>query len=810
MIKIKNSKAVIGFILIFLGFSAMGLIENPVLEKIQTNLSVWRINYAPEKVYLHHDKPYYMTGEVIWLNAYLVHASDLTPSDKSKILYIDLINDKNELVKKLTLETEDGRTNGDLSLPGDLQEGAYTLVAYTNWMKNFGKEQFFKKPIYIWSPESNDKTQDPPARSEPDFQFFPEGGEMVTGISGKVAFKATGPDGKGIEVTGELYDDTGLKLTDIASTHAGMGSFRITPDSTRSYLAKVTFENGTRREYRLPKASPVGYGMNFETQGEQINITTVTNHPVGENVLLTGIAGDQLRYSQEFHLIPNEKNRLEIPKSAFPTGILRFTLATSTGDPLAERLVFIDHADQLNLTISSNQQQFLGREQVMLEMEAKDQQGNPVATSFSLAVTDDQLASRESNGMKIQSYLLLTSDLKGYIEAPGYYFNPENEDRHAALDLLMMTQGWRRFAWKDILADNFPAIDHSPEFDIRISGNLQKDNGDPIPNGEALLFLKDKYQTFIATETNENGDFVFEGFHFNDSIDVLIQGTDARGRTGNVNVSIDDEVYYPQLQATGNWSTESAAARINRDYFSPSQPLFQGIETDISSLELGELLLEEVVVEGRAEISRPFTLHRNADMTIEASQLPTAPSGNILEVLQGRVAGLQVVRSGPNQFSAVIRGQGTPLYLLDGVPVDESMLQSINQYDISRIEILKSPGNTGIYGGRGSGGVIALFTQRGPTEIEEPETGDHITVQRVGGFSKTRQFYSPKYGENTRSEIPDFRSTIYWNPNVRTNEKGIAQVTFFTADRSTLYRVNAEGISEKGKVGQAELILEVY
>ncbi|WP_162419592.1 TonB-dependent receptor plug domain-containing protein [Cyclobacterium roseum] len=810
MNKIKNSKAVVGFVLIVLGFSAMGLIENPVLEKIQTNLSVWRINYAPEKVYLHHDKPYYMSGEVIWLNAYLVHASDLTPSDKSKILYVDLINDKNELVKKLTLETEDGRTNGDLSLPGDLQEGEYTLVAYTNWMKNFGKEQFFKKPIYIWSPESNDKNPDPTVKSDPDFQFFPEGGEMVTGISGKVAFKATGPDGQGIEVTGEVYDDTGLKLTDIASTHVGMGSFRITPDSARSYLAKVTFENGTTREYPLPKASPLGYGMNFESQGERIEITTVTNHPTGENVLLTGIAGDQLRYSQEFRMIPNEENRLEIPKSAFPTGIVRFTLATAAGEPLAERLVFIDHADQLSLTISSNQQQFLSREQVMLEIEAKDPKGNPVATSFSLAVTDDQLASRESNGMKIQSYLLLTSDLKGYIEAPGYYFNPENEDRHAALDLLMMTQGWRRFAWKDILADNFPAIDHSHEFDIRISGNLQKDNGDPIPNGEAILFLKDKYQTFIATETNENGNFVFEGFHFNDSIDVLIQGTDARGRTRNVNVSIDDEVYFPLLQATGNWSTESAVARINRDYFSPSLPLFQGIETDISSLELGELLLEEVVVEGRAEISRPFTLHRNADMTIEANQLPPAPSGNILEVLQGRVAGLQVVRSGPNQFSAVIRGQGTPLYLLDGVPVDESMVQSINQYDISRIEILKSPGNTAIYGGRGSGGVIALFTQRGPSEIEEPETGDHIIVQRIGGFSKTRQFYSPKYGENTRSEIPDFRSTIYWNPNVRTNEKGLAQVTFFTADRSTLYRVNAEGISEKGKIGQAELMLEVY
>ncbi|MDN3689808.1 TonB-dependent receptor plug domain-containing protein [Cyclobacterium jeungdonense] len=810
MITTKNIKSILACTLIFLGFSALIFIENPVLEKIETNLSVWRTNYAPEKVYVHHDKPYYMTGEVIWLSAYLVHASDLTPSDKSKILYVDLINDKNELVKKLKLETDQGRTNGDLSIPGDLQEGEYTLVAYTNWMRNFGEEQFFKKSIYIWSPESKNKDPEAPVNSHPDFQVFPEGGEMVNGINGRVAFKATGSDGRGIKVNGGIYDDTGLKVTDIVSTHGGMGDFDITPDPSRSYFAKVTFENGYSQEYPLPDVSTVGFGMGFETKRELIEINTFTNQPGGENVLLTGIAGDQLLYSKEFHLIPNEKYLSEIPKSAFPTGIVRFTLAKSTGEPLAERLVFVDHADQLNLTIKSNQQQFLSREQVMLEIEARDQQGNPVSTSFSLAVTDDQLASKEREGLQIQSYLLLTSDLKGYIESPGYYFNPENKDRHAALDLLMMTQGWRRFAWKDLLEDNFPAIDHSPQFDISIRGSLQKDNGDPIQDGEAILFLKDKYQTFITTETNENGDFVFEGFHFKDSIDVLIQGTDARGRTGNVNVSIDDEVYFPQLQETENLYTKSGAGAINRDYFSPSLPLFQGIETDINSLELGELLLEEVIVEGRAEISRPFTLHRNADVVIEANQLPTAPSGNILEVLQGRVAGLQVFRSGPNQFSAVIRGQGTPLYLLDGVPVDESMLQSINQYDISRIEILKSPGNVGIYGGRGSGGVIALFTQRGPTEMEDPETGDHIIIQRVGGFSKTRQFYSPKYGENTRSETPDFRSTIYWNPNVVTNENGIAKVNFFTADRSTLYRVIAEGISEKGKVGQAELMLEVY
>lgn len=371
----------------------------------------------------------------------------------------------------------------------------------------------------------------------------------------------------------------------------------------------------------------------------------------------------------------------------------------------------------------------------------------------------------------------------------------------------MMTQGWRKFTWKEIVENDFPAISHAPELDIRISGNLATDIGSAIENGDAVLFLKDKYQTFLTTETDEKGNFVFEGFYFRDSIDVLIQGNDARGRTRNVNVTIDQKPFIPQIRSD---YLGPSAEQLNRQKRAPGTPLFQGMENEIGGLELGEVLLEEVVVEGRAEISRPFTLHRDADVVLESGQLPVSPSGNILEALQGRVAGLQVLRSGPNQFRAVIRGQGTPLYLLDGVPVDESMLQSISQFDISRVEILKSPGNTAIYGGRGGGGVIALFTHRGPTEMQEPETGDHIIVQRVGGFSKTRQFYSPRYGENSQPTVSDLRSTIYWNPTVKTDENGTATLRFYTADRSSLYRVVAEGISGKGKVGEAELLLEVY
>ncbi|MEX0884706.1 MAG: TonB-dependent receptor plug domain-containing protein, partial [Cyclobacteriaceae bacterium] len=465
---------------------------------------------------------------------------------------------------------------------------------------------------------------------------------------------------------------------------------------------------------------------------------------------------------------------------------------------------------QMDIEISPDKKQFLNREQVTLNIEAKDAEGKPLSTDIALAVTDGQLAVKDQNDMHILSYLLLSSDLKGFVEEPGYYFNPENNDRYEALDLLLMTQGWRRFTWQEIVTDSFPKMDHSPELDIKIRGRLLKDNGDPVQKGEALLFLKDKYETFLATETDEKGNFVFDGFHFRDSIEVLVQGKDQKGKFNNVNVQLERRSFSPDNLEGLIPLSKHMDERINRQYIPPALPLFQGMESDIGSMELGEFLLEEVVVEGKAEISEPFRLHRNADVVIDASQLPPAPSGNILQVLQGRVAGLQITPGGPNQFNAVIRGQGTPLFLLDGMPIDAGMLQSINQFDISRVEVLKSPGNNGIYGGRGEGGVIALYTHRGNESIEEPEAGDHITVQRIGGFSKTRQFYVPPYDENNGPDVRDERSTIFWSPNVKTNENGQATVRFFTSDRNTFYRVIGEGISEKGKPGKSELFLEVY
>jgi len=407
------------------------------------------------------------------------------------------------------------------------------------------------------------------------------------------------------------------------------------------------------------------------------------------------------------------------------------------------------------------------------------------------------------------TYLLLSSDLKGHIESPRYYFDNDNADRETALRHLMMTQGWRKFGWDQMLAEEYPSIRHQNEVDLNIRGRLVDRKGEPIKNGQALLFLKDRFQTFITTETNADGYFTFRGFYFTGNIQVVIQGSDHRGRTEGVEVQMLEKGTFPLISENFIRLPEQFSSDLPENYVVNTHRLFEGIGTALGDMELSELLLEEVVVEGRAEIRKPFTLHREADMVLHTNRLPVAPSGNILESLQGRVAGLQVTQAGRNQFRAVIRGQGTPLYLLDGMPISEETMQMINQFDINRIEILKRPGSTGIYGGRGSGGVIALFTGTPYEETIDLEGGKHITVERISGFSKTRQFYTPSTETAGYDNLPDLRSTIYWNPSISLEYNVSKEISFTTGDTPGTYRVILEGMTANGKPLFKEYTFEV-
>jgi hypothetical protein len=806
-----KKRMIAAFFLLTLALSSFVMVKSvreSIRELIEENLRTLRTNYGVEKVYVHLDKPYYVAGETLWLKAYIRDAASLQATERSDVVYVDLTDASGKPAKQLTLKATRGQAAGDIALPDSLPGGKYRLTAYTSWMRNFGENSFFTKEIHIWNP-ADTAAASPNATladGKMDLQFFPEGGHLVAGLPGQVAFKAIDSLGLSMPVKAALFDQEGRKILDFTSEHLGMGAFSFTPEANKRYYAKVNFRNGITLDYLLPEALPQGYTLSVDelSRPDSIAVRVQTNVPDARPLLLTAIAQDRLIFSRQVVWEDNEY-RVNVARDAFPTGVVRFTLAQPMSEPYAERLTFVNNQDQLTLNVRTDRKIYGTREKVTLQIEANNAAGEPVSTDFSLAVTDDELVTPAPNGLSIQSYLLLTSDLKGFVEQPEYYFAEATPERQRALSYLMMTQGWRRFTWQQIVAGDFPQIQFPAETDLTIRGKLVTSKGKPVAGGEVILYLKDQHETFIVGETNQNGEFAFEGFSFTDSVSLVIQGTDARGRREPVVVQMHTRDLVPAAPQALVPGADQLLASTRREYIDASAQQIQAVD-EAQSYTLGDIVLKDIVIENRAKIVEPFRLHNRADVSLRADQLPVPPSGNILEVLQGRVAGLQVYRTGPNDFRAVIRGQGQPLYLVDGVPVHESAVNMLSPFDIETIEVLKNVADAGIYGGRAAGGVIAFFTKRGTTSYEEVDISDKrfIIIHRAAGFARTREFYSPKYEAKAAKKEPDYRTTVYWNPMVRTDASGKAEVSFYTTDRTTRYRAILEGISDEGKPGRQE------
>lgn len=794
-------------IFLLLGLSAFIWKADPVdnlLTQIRQQLQTQRVNINAEKMYVHLDKTHYVAGETIWWKAYLVQASDLKSLTTDEVVQLDLLKPDGDVIRQIELKAENGKAAGYLELPDSLEAGVYQLVAYTNWMRNFDNQQLFRKKIRVLTTDA----ASPAVVSETkptqiaDVQFFPEGGDLIAGVPSRLAFKAISSQGLGVDVKGRIVDEQGNSLTDFESMHAGMGAVLLTPQGGKQYKAIITRADGSELTFELPEVKAEGYAMAVDEYNtpEQLTINLHSNGVQKQPLLLTIIANDAVEHSQKIQEI-NGQLELAIDKKKLPAGINRITLATAEGRLLAERLVFMHPDRQLQLSVSMNEPDYLKREKVQLTIEARDTQGKPVPANLSLAVTDAELIPADSEQRSIYAHLLLNSDLKGHIEQPDYYFKDITSDKRKALSYVMMTHGWRRFEWESLVNPEQPAFAHPRKAALSIDGRLVKENGDAVENGEVILYVKDQHEIFIVEETDEEGYFSFEGFDFQDSVEMVIQGTTAKGNR-NVQVLMEEQTFTPEWQDIPSPMQSSELMASTERFVNRSAN--QAAVEKIYKPGLKEMLLKEIVVQERREnIVEPFRLHQRADVVIDAESLPVAPSGNVLESLQGRIPGVRIFRNGMYDYRAVIRGSGSPLYLLDGMPVDASALTAISQFDLERIEVLKGP-SAAIYGGRGGGGVIALFSKRGGTEYEEVEPGDNIILYRAGGFQQYREFYQPRYTAEGQTDRPDYRTTLHWEPNVQTDASGKATVSFFTADRATDYRVVINGITGAGLPGFAE------
>jgi TonB-dependent SusC/RagA subfamily outer membrane receptor len=757
------------------------------LEYITSHFEEYVSKYPQQKVYLQLDRDEYETGSTIWYKAYVLNDTEKKPETRSKNLYIELISPTQKVFMYRLLKIEDGMAHGDFPVHDTIATGMYCLRAYTRNMKNFGKEYLFKKNIRInhneeiyYSKEFHKKAKKV-AREDKDLdlQFFPEGGDFVNGLETSIAFKAIDQKGRSIDVKGQVYTKKGTLIGDFETSHAGMGKMDFKPVFGEKYYAVVKQDKGGKLKFELPEVLEKGYHLNVDALGKQVKVKITTNKvfgndPVAKTVYLFVQNGGKI-YSSGKHQFQSNEINLTIGKANFPSGVLHFTLFNGQGQPQCERLVFIDHGKKLDIKTNSEIKTVGKRGKVEFDIDVSND-GEPVETELSIAVKNKSQTDIGNGSTNIRNYMLLQSDLRGFIENPDYYLGGTIKQQKD-LDLLMLTQGWRKFTWTDVMKDSIAEPEFPVETDLRITGRITKyffDIG--VKDATVKLTLLNKYNDVFSDISKKKGRFEFTNLDYADTLDVLIE---VRTKWNRKNVMIlpdMDRELGSDFDAFNNFYLDSLVVRRKIKHEPYKEP------------------------EPDPNVPEDFKLHDRADNVVYFDDPSFSSQASVMDALRGRVPGLNVGQNG-----ATLRGPSSillsndPMYLVDGVETGYSGVQAINVNDVDRVEILKGP-TAAIYGMRGANGVIAVYTKKGFYY----KRGE-IRFKMLG-YHTPKKFYSPKYEADTENnESEDLRKTVYWNPSVKTDKNGKAHISFYQSDIVDDFEIVIEGMDKNGTTGYKKI-----
>lgn len=790
------------------------------IDKISLLLEQFEQKFPQEKVHLHIDRNYFATGDTLHFQAYVVNSDKNQFSTLSKILYVDLLNVDNSSRTTLRFPLEEGTASGTIEFPDTLKEGTYILQAYTNWMRNFDKDFFYHTILKIGSvadSRSNIKKEIPILkRTFHEAQFFPEGGNLVDGLTSVVGFKVTGPDGLGEEVSGTVVDGSGQVLTSFRSAFTGMGRLILKPLAGHNYTALVKFKDGTIQKFALPRSSSSGCILTVNNQ-ENNNVfiqVKQSGQQLAGPVYLVAQANNKLISITEINTVGNSAT-LSIPRRKLPSGIVQLTLFDKFSDPKAERMIFINRYDQLRLNLSIPKMTS-GSPKVKITLEVTDELSNPVSGGFSVAVLNQSTTTDSSIRMpSILSDLLLTSDLKGNVEFPDYYFRDKSPETSLNLDNLMLTQGWRRFVWKDILAEKFPELIYKVEKNLSLSGRAES-RGLPVPNLRLSMVSKGGKAFTLDTITDSKGRFAFDLPDLVGQQQFMVVAS----TKGNKDVKILFD-HNPQPNAAGSPIPVSPSGldnqllnylAVKRQYPTDRVQIFTGQPHQIKEVEVKskKLTLTEKAVAASANLNGPG----NADQIITYKDLNNCKDLEIC--LQGKLNGVffkTVIDPNSHSYKKVpfsISGMDKPMLLvIDGVaiPSNQASLNSIPAVNVQSIEVLRTGSKLVVYGMEASGGVLVITTKKGGIDYEGINEPLKIMGNVPGvfyvtydGYHKSREFYIPPMDQTfmKKSKSPE---TIFWKPLVQTNDEGKELVEFPVGINVKKIAVVVEGLSADGKIG---------
>lgn len=818
--------------------------ENPpakvIFEQYMNQAQTFSNNYPREKAYLHFDNTSYYVGDTIWFKAYVTLAEKQVFSSISRPLYVELVDQAGHVTEKQIIKLSQGEGSGQFVLPQSMLSGYYEVRAYTRWMLAFSDPQYFSRTFPIYQLSHSDQLErsistyelSPSMEKRPEetreklsLRFFPEGGQLVEGITSQVAFKAESKNEGNIQLSGTLYTKEGQEITSFETLHDGMGAFEYTPSALPA-IAKVNFQ-GKKYEFTLPKALPSGYVLKVDNNAGAISVTVSCNAATPQDTLAVFISHQGRPYAyQLIYCQANEPQQFTVLSRKLPAGVLQISLLNRTGNTLCDRFVFASPRAPLQISPKGLKEIYAPYAPIRCELQLNNAIGEPMPGKLSVSIRDAVRSDYMEYDNNIFTDLLLTSDLKGYIHQPGYYFTESSLRKQKELDILLMVHGWRKYDMtQQIGISPFTPL-QLPESQLVLYGQVKSTILKNKLKDIALSVMVKRDAEIITgqTVTDENGHFSIPLEDFEGSMEAVIQ-TRKVGKERNKDASIFiDRHFSPATRAYSYKELHPEWGNIA--HWQQEAEKFDSLYMDSIRRVDGLYLLDEVEIKSKRRRQSTNMATKINEQSIDAyydirqavDQL--RDNGKVVTTIPEVMEKLNPLFYWDRKDDSCTYRQKPICYIMD------NKILSSTEVNMMLTEI---DGLASIIISKGTGGIDDEIIQNTKMSnsndvdvseldkysifyliplprhdvLNKHETAALGTRQTVmQGYTPVLEYYSPAYPDKELyMDKADKRRTLYWNPSVQTDDNGKAVIECYNNQYSTPLIIQAETLSNDGKLG---------
>ncbi len=767
--------------------------NDPFIIEAKKQLKTYDMPSKGEKVYIHHDRPVYAQGEEMWFKAYVVNMTTNSRSEASKLLNIELLSPFGEKVYSARFRIEDGISYGRINIPQGLASGYYDLVAYSDWMQQFDSRLYFKKKLSIVNvADATDVMATSAQDTVSRFRYHAEGGTLIDGIAAQLGFVATDANGAPTEVKGRLLNKDGRQAAQIKSEFSGFGSVFIMPRKSNPMQTVIT--SGVFEQSPIPEFKEEGYSMlvnNLRPKTLDITVRATPEFEGRKFYLL--VISNGVMFDRKIGIITKGLFRTEVPESVLPGGIAQILLVDDQANIHCRRNVFISSPDAATVKYYLPKKDFKSGERVDMVLEINDQNGKSLGLSnISVSVVDLDKISRSAVHQNIKSYLNLDYILDYELHNSGELFLDYERETLKRLEWLMLNQ---HFILPEIksFSDTKNAHNKAPESNtIGITGRASVRKDVPLSNGFlSFITYPDAAKGMWYVRTDEDGYFAIPDTN-TDSTRVIVMAWDEKGNStaAEIGWGIDFPTGRKPTSIPQDATLKKYLGALRKDpgISSSETPTFKAAALKSAAPARGYGKASQIV-----EITEKFNAYATA-----------------FQLLQSGIQGLDSEKK-ETGFAVKLKGSTHPaLIIMDGLILNselvmgskgtsklslEEQLNSINTSTIDRLEVVKEAGDFKFFGKIWPGGIIAIYSKRSANLLQQYES-DILKEMWLPGLEQQHAFVVPDFTSPQSSK--GSRTTLYWNPDITTNRKGRAKISFFNSEAARNMQLCIEGVTQQG------------